>query len=264
MKIAFIGAGVMGEAIIKGVLAKGLCAPADVVACDISATRLKALRSTYKIKVTGNYAAALKGADVVVLAVKPQNLAGLMPSLKGKLYKAQLVLSIIAGAKISTIAKGSGHDSVVRAMPNTPAQIGAGVSVWTCSDAVNQQQRDIARSILEALGREIYAPDEKYIDMATAVSGSGPAYIYKVMEALTDAAVRIGLSRKMAEVLVQETALGAALLAKETNRKPEELREMVTSRGGTTEAGLKRLAGVEDLFTQAVEAAYTRAKKLGR
>jgi pyrroline-5-carboxylate reductase len=264
MKIAFIGAGVMGETMIKGLLAKGLCAPADIVACDISTSRLETLRSTYKIKVAEDYIMALKGADVVVLAVKPQNLAGLMPSLKDRLHKAQLVLSIIAGATISTITDGLGHGAVVRAMPNTPAQIGAGVCVWTCSGDVNQRQKDMAKSILNALGMEIYVPEERYIDMATAVSGSGPAYIYKVMEALIDAAVRIGLSREMAETLVQETAWGAALLAKKTNRHPEELRKMVTSRGGTTEAGLAKLAGVEDLFAKAVEAAYTRAKELGR
>ncbi len=264
MKIAFIGAGVMGEAMIKGVLAKGQCAPADIVACDVSTSRLETLRSTYKTKVTGDYATALKGADIAVLAIKPQNLVEVMSSLKGKLHKTQLVLSIIAGATISTIVNGLGHGAVVRAMPNTPAQIGAGVCVWTCSSDVNPRQKNMAKSILESLGREIYVTDEKYIDMATAVSGSGPAYIYKVMEALTDAAVRIGLSREMAETLVQETAWGAALLAMETNRPPEELREMVTSRGGTTEAGLAKLAGVEDLLTKAVEAAYARAKELGR
>jgi pyrroline-5-carboxylate reductase len=263
MKIAFVGAGVMGEAMIKGVLAKGLCAPADIVACDISTSRLETLRPTYEIKVTEDYATALKGADVVALAVKPQNLAGVMPSLKGQLHKTQLVLSIIAGAAISTITDGLGHSSIARAMPNTPAQIGAGMCVWTCSSDVNPRQKKMAKSILGSLGREIYVTDEKYIDMATAVSGSGPAYIYKVMEALTDAAVHIGLSRDIAKVLVQETALGAALLAKETNRQPEELREMVTSRGGTTEAGLAKLVGVEDLFAKAVEAAYARAKELG-
>jgi pyrroline-5-carboxylate reductase len=264
MKIAFIGAGVMGEAMIKGVLAKKLCTPAGIMGCDISTSRLDALRSTYKIKTTKDYIKAMKGADVVVLAVKPQNFISLMPSLKGKLLKAQLVLSIIAGAKISTIANGLRHDTIVRAMPNTPAQIGAGVCVWTCSKKVNLSQKGMAKSILEALGSEIYVSHEKYIDMATAVSGSGPAYIYKVMEALTDAALHIGLSRQMSRVLVQETVLGSALLAKETNRKPEELRKMVTSRGGTTEAGLANLAGMEDLFTKAVEAAYARAKELGR
>ena len=189
-----------------------------------------------------------------------------MPELKGRFIHDQLVISIIAGTSISTISAGLGHRSVIRVMPNTPAQIGQGMSVWTASEEVSQQQQGIARSILGALGKEIYVPEEKYIDMATAVSGSGPAYIFLVIEALVDAAVHIGLHHEMAEELALQTVLGAACLAHETGKQPKDLRDMVTSPGGTTAAGLAKLedGGLRDLLMSAVIAAHERAKELGR
>ena len=189
----------MGEAMIRGILTKELTTPQDIIVNDINAARLGSLKAEYGIRITNDYGSAVPGSDVVVIAVKPQNLAGLMPELKGRFIQDQLVISIIAGTAISTISTGLGHRSVIRAMPNTPAQIGQGMSVWTASEEVSQQQQGIARSILGALGKEIYVPDEKYIDMATAVSGSGPAYIFLVIEALVDAAVHIGLHHEMAE-----------------------------------------------------------------
>jgi len=265
MKLAFIGAGVMGEAIIKGVLSNGLCSPPDICASDIVVQRLEHLSATYGIKVTEDKAAAIDKADVIVLAVKPQNLAELAPSLKNRIGREQLLLSIIAGATIAALAENLGLGSIVRAMPNTPAQIGAGMCVWTASSDVNKSQKDMAKSILSALGREIYMPDEDYIDMATAVSGSGPGYVFLIIEELTAAAVRIGLPAEVASELVIETVLGAARLAKETGRTPAKLRENVTSPGGTTAAGLAKLNEGElgDLLAAAVEAAYNRAKELG-
>ncbi len=265
MKIAFIGGGVMGEAMIKGLLTKGLSPPSDIIASDISASRLETLRTMYHIGVSEDYGIAIKGSDVIVLAVKPQNLAGLMPELEGRFTRGQLILSIIAGAAIATIARGLGHRSVVRAMPNIPAQIGEGMSVWTASSGVSRRQKGMARSILGALGRELYVLDEKYIDMATAVSGSGPAYIFLVIEALVDAAVGIGLPSEMAEELVLETVFGAARLAQETGKHPKELRDMVTSLGGATAEGLSKLeeGGLRALLGRAVVAAHERAKELG-
>ncbi len=265
MKIGFIGGGAMGEAMIRGVLDRGLSAPDEIGVTDISVSRLAELRKIYNVRTNEDYQPTLEGADIVVLAVKPQNLAEVMPRLKGQLTEEQLVLSIIAGARIATIADGIDHRPVVRAMPNTPAQVGAGMSVWTASNEVSQRQKEIASSILGALGREIYVPDEGYIDMATAVSGSGPAYVFLLMEALVAAAVDIGLPPDMAEELVLETVLGAARLASETGTPSQELREKVTSPGGTTAAGLQKLheGSIEDLIASAVSAAYERAKKLG-
>jgi len=265
MKIGFIGGGNMGEAMIRGVLGKGLSAPDDIRVTDISAPRLDALRKKYNIKTNEDYRATTEGADAVVLAVKPQNLAEVMPLLRGRFSGGQLVISIIAGARIGAIADGLDHRPVVRAMPNTPAQVGAGISVWTAAAEVSQRQKEIAASILKAMGREIYVPDEGYIDMATAVSGSGPAYVFLLMEALIAAAADIGLPRDMAQELVLETVLGAARLASETGTPPNELRERVTSPGGTTAAGLQKLyqGNVEATVASAVRAAYERAKEMG-
>ena len=265
MKIGFIGGGVMGEAMIRGILNKGLTVTQDIIVNDVSAARLASLKDDYKVAVTDDYGIAVKGSNVVVIAVKPQNLAQLMPELEGRFARGQLVLSIVAGASIATIASGLRHRSVVRAMPNTPAQIGQGMSVWTTSSEVSPRQKEMARSILGALGKEMYVPDEKYLDMATAVSGSGPGYIFLIIEALVDAAVHIGLPREMAEELVIQTVLGAARLAQETGKRPKELRDMVTSPGGTTAQGLLKLeeGDLGALLARAVIAAYEKAKELG-
>ena len=265
MKITFVGGGVMGEAIIKGILANGSTMPRDIIASDINSERLSSLKQGYGIETSENNRQAVEASDVVVLAVKPQNLKAITEELRGGLQPHQLVLSIIAGATIATITNSLEHSAVVRAMPNTPAQIGEGMTVWTASSEVSQSQKEAAQSILGALGKEVYVPDEKYIDMATAVSGSGPAYIFLVMEALIDVAVDIGLPRDMAEDLVLHTVLGAARLAQETGKYPKELREMVTSPGGTTEKGLLQLeqGDLRALIARAVIAAYEKAKELG-
>jgi len=265
MKIAFIGGGVMGEAIIKGTLAKGLTRPQDIIVSDVDQERLTAVSQGYGIRTSATNRQAVEGSEVAIIAVKPQNLAELMPELAGVFTQDQLVISIVAGARMATIAKGLEHGAVVRAMPNTPAQIGEGMSVWTASSEVSQSQKEIAQSIVAALGKEIYVPDEEYIDMATAVSGSGPAYIFLVMEALINAAERIGLPHQMAEELVLQTVLGAARLARQTGKDPRELTEMVTSPGGTTAKAIFELeeGGLRALVARAVGAAYERAKELG-
>jgi pyrroline-5-carboxylate reductase len=264
VKIAIIGGGAMGEAIIRGVVAAGSLYHQDISVCDIDASRLKTLKQNYGIKPVNKYEAALKDADLVVLAVKPQTLPTLLPDLKGKIKKGRLVLSIIAGAKIDTIAKGLDHQQIVRAMPNTPAQIGVGMTAWTASDKVTAKQKKLAQSVLDALGKEVYVDSEKYIDMATAVSGSGPAYFFYMIECLTDAAVKIGLPRETAGELVMETVLGAALLAKQSPKSPQELRKQVTSPGGTTAAGIAVLESgkFKELLSETVAAAHKRAKEL--
>ncbi len=264
MRIAFIGGGVMGEAMIKGILGQGMARPQDITASDIDPERLSTLSQGYGIKTSANNRQAMEGSEVVVLAIKPQNLKEVLEGIRSP-AKEQLILSIVAGASIATIAKGLGHNLVVRAMPNTPAQIGEGITVWTASDEVSPGQKEMAQSILGALGKEIYVSDEKYLDMATAVSGSGPAYIFLVIEALVDAAVHIGWPRETAEELVLETVLGAARLAQATGKQPAELRRMVTSPGGTTAEALLQLeqGGLRAVIDRAVIAAYEKAKVLG-
>ncbi len=264
MKIAFIGGGNMGEVILSAVLAKGLASSQAISVSDISEPRRQYLEQKYNVTVTGDNRQAVSRGDIVVLAIKPQNLAEAMAELNGRLKSTQLVLSIVAGASINTLSVGLSHNRVVRAMPNTPAQIGEGMSVWTATAEVTEQQKGWAGSILSAMGKEIYVDDEKYIDMATAISGSGPAYVFLFVEALIEAARHIGLPQDMAQELVSQTLLGSSHFLQQSGKEPSELRRMVTSPGGTTAEALARLEKGQftELVKQAVEAAYNKAKRL--
>lgn len=255
----------MGEAIIGALLEKELCKPIDITVSDISKLRRDYLKNKYSIAVTADNMEAVKSKDVIVLAVKPQNLNEVAAELKGLLSPDQLILSIAAGVKISTIRECTGHSKVVRSMPNTPAQIGLGISGWTATKGVTEEQKAWAKTILGVMGKEIYFSDEKYLDMVTAVSGSGPAYFYMFAESFIDGAVELGLSQKDAEQLVIQTMLGAATLMSNSKKKPAELRRDVTSKGGTTERAIEvfeknDLAGI---VSRAVRAACQRAKELG-
>jgi len=265
MNIAFIGGGAMGEAMLSAILKVGLTPPPAISVSDIDEARRQHLEHTYGVAVISNNRLATDNSDVVVLAIKPQNLAEVMAELSGQLKPTQLVLSIIAGARISSLCLGLNHNCVVRAMPNTPAQIGEGISVWTAAADVTEQQKGWAGSILGTMGKEIYVDDEKYIDMATAVSGSGPAYVFLFMESLIEAAVDIGLPRDMAKELVLQTVLGSGHFIQESGKPLAELRRMVTSPGGTTAEALLQLekGKFSELLMQAVSAAYNKAKRLG-
>ncbi len=265
MKIAFIGGGNMGEAMLSAILGKGLSTPQAVSVSDVSESRRQHLEQKYGITVMSSNQQAVDRGDVVVLAIKPQNLVEVMAELNGRLTQKQLVLSIIAGARIDALRLGLNHNCIVRAMPNTPAQIGEGMSVWAATPEVTEPQKGWAGSILGTMGKEIYVDDEKYIDMATAVSGSGPAYIFLFMESLVDAAVHIGLPRSMAQELVLETILGSGHFVQRSGKPLTELRRMVTSPGGTTAEALLQLekGGFSELVKQAVNAAYDKAKRLG-
>jgi pyrroline-5-carboxylate reductase len=264
MKIGFVGGGTMGEAMIKSLLARGTAKPGDITVSDVSQPRRGIMKKAYGVKTTADNREAVKGAEVVVLAVKPQELGKVLGGLKG-LSSQQLVLSIVAGATLETIGRGLDHSCLVRAMPNMPAQIGEGITVWTATAEVTQKQKDMAQSVLAALGKEIYASGEKYIDMATALSGSGPAYVFLIIESLVDAGVHIGLPRDMAEKLVVQTVLGSTRAVEAMGKHPAELKNMVTSPGGTTTEGLLQLetGGLRSLLLQTVIAAYDKAKALG-
>lgn len=266
MEIAFIGGGVMGEAIMSAILEKGLSTPQSISVSDAVEARRQYLEQEYGVLVVDSNRLAVERGDVVVLAVKSQNLSEVMAELNGQLKPSQLILSIIAGAKIDTMRQGLSHESIVRVMPNTPAQVGEGMSAWTATAEVTEQQKEWAASILGAMGKELYVDDEKYIDMATAVSGSGPAYVFLFMEALADAGVHIGLSQDKAHQLALQTILGSAYLVQKSGKTPAELRRMVTSPGGTTAEALLQLekGSFTYLIKQAVIAAHEKAKKLGR
>jgi len=265
MKIAFVGGGVMGEVILSAVLDKGLAAPDDISVSDVSPERRQHLAGKYGVTALEDNEQVVGRGDMVVLAVKPQNLADVMAGLKGRLGEAQAVLSIVAGASIAALSKGLEHWRIVRVMPNTPARIGEGMSVWTAADEVTGGQRAQIGSILGTMGEELYVDDESYIDMATAVSGSGPAYVFLFVEVLVEAAKRIGLPQDIAAKLVSQTLLGSAKYIQQSGEEPAQLRRMVTSPGGTTAAALEELekGRFSEVVRRAVEAAYKRAGELG-
>ena len=264
-KIAFIGPGVMAEAMIAGLLRQKLAKPENLTASGPRGERLKELEKKYGIKSTIDNASAAHEAEVVVLSIKPQRLSEVMKGLKGIRPEA-LVLSIIAGASIKKIGAGLKHKSVVRSMPNTPGQIGEGITVWTSSKEVTEEQQEMARAILGALGDEVFVEDESYLDMATALSGSGPAYVFLFTEALIDAGVHMGFPRRIAEQLVLQTIKGSASFYHQAARHPATLRNQVTSPGGTSAEALYYLekAGFRTAISRAVWAAYQRSLELGK
>jgi pyrroline-5-carboxylate reductase len=264
--ITVIGAGVMGEAIIAGLLKSGVTTPDSIFACDPRQERAPELLSRYNICLESDNIAAVKKANgAVILAIKPQQLRKVINGLHGQIPEEVLVLSIIAGGSISTISEGLGHASVVRAMPNTPAQIGEGVTVWYASPAVSPTQITLSRQILGALGTEILMDEERYLDMATALSGSGPAYTFLFLEALIDSGVHLGFPRHVARQLVLETVRGSANYYSRRQEHPALLRNEVTSPGGTSAEALYYLekAGFRTAISRAIWAAYERSQELG-
>lgn len=264
-RIAFVGGGVMAEAFIQGILKKGLARPEEIVASDPLAERRTHLSEKLGIQVSASNLEAIAGAETAVLAVKPQTLGGVLRELAGHISPETLLLTFIAGAKIEAFRQALGITAIVRIMPNTPCQIGEGMSVWTATPDTSPQQREWARQIVAALGEEVYVENEGYLDMATALSGSGPAYVFLFIEALVDAGVHMGLSRAISEKLVLQTVRGSATFAQSSGLHPAVLRNMVTSPGGTTAEALYRLekGGLRAAISRAVAAAYEKAKLLG-
>ena len=264
-KIAFIGPGVMAEAMVTGLLRRQLAKPENLTVAGPREERLKEFEERYGIRSTTDNASGASQADVVVLSVKPQRLSEVMKAIKGIRAEA-LILSIIAGANIKKISTGLKHKSVVRSMPNTPGQIGEGITVWTSSREVTEEQQEMARAILGALGEEVFVEDESYLDMATALSGSGPSYVFLFTEALIDAGVHMGFPRRIAEQLVLQTIKGSASFYEQAGRHPATLRNQVTSPGGTSAEALYYLekAGFRTAISRAIWAAYQRSLELGK
>ena len=265
MRTAFIGGGVMGEAMLARALVAGVVAPADVCVAEPLDDRRAYLATTHGVAVTADAAEAAATAELVVIAVKPQQIAAVLETLAGTFDAKQTALSIVAGVPLKALVEGLKHPHVVRVMPNTPARIGAGISVWTAAPGVSASGRAAAAALLGALGREWYVDDEAYLDMATAVSGSGPAYVFAFIEALAEAGVHLGMPREMALVLATETVAGSGRLARESGEDPAVLRASVTSPGGTTAEALAALdrGGFAATIREAVAAAHRRAKELG-
>ncbi len=267
-KIVFIGPGVMAEAMIAGLIRKEVAQKSQLVASGPREERGKELISHYGIEAMTDNSAAARMAEIIVLSVKPQRLDTVLTGIQGDVQPDALILSIVAGAPITKIAGILNHKSVVRAMPNTPAQIGEGITVWTAAPAVSKEQKDMAQQILAALGEEIFLEEEYYLNMATALSGTGPAYVYLFMEAMVDAGVHLGFPRRVAEQLVAQTVRGSVDYYSRTSDPVHlaRLRNQVTSPGGTSAAALYYLekAGFRTAISRAVWAAYERSRELGR
>jgi pyrroline-5-carboxylate reductase len=265
-QLAFVGSGVMAEAMIKGLLRENLVPAENIIASGPRAERGDRLIERYDIRVTTDNREAATGADVLTLAVKPQMVSRVLPEIRGALRSRSLLVSIAAGTPIRLIADGLAHAGMVRAMPNTPAQIGQGITVWTATDEVNDAQREQARTILSALGEEVFVEDENFLDAATALSGTGPAYVFLFMEAMIDAGVHMGFSRRIAERLVLQTVQGSVEYARHSPRHPATLRNQVTSPGGTSAEAIYHLekGGLRTVISRAIWAAYQRSVALGR
>ena len=263
--IATVGSGVMAEAMIAGLLKGELVGPDAIVASHPRPERRDHLRAEYGIRVAASNTEAIEGADIVLLGIKPQMLGRVGREIGPHLRRGQVVLSVLAGATTAALTGTLGHDQVIRAMPNTPARLGRGVSVWYATPETTDEQRTQAAALLGALGTQIEVDDEKMVAMATAVSGTGPTYVFLFMEALIDAAVHLGFPRHVAHDLVIETLEGSTLFAKQSAMHPAELRNMVTSPGGTSAAALHELESgrLRTVLSEAVWAAFRRTVELG-
>ena len=264
--ITIIGAGNMGSAILAGIVREGLTTPENVRAADRHEDRLAELHETYGVSTFTDNLKATEGADVVILCVKPQHLKYVLSDLVDHLPTKTLVMSIVAGVPLAALAEGLNHGCIIRTMPNTPAQIGQGITVWTATDEVSAHQLDLAKDILLAFGEEVQVTEEHFLDMATALSGSGPAYVFLFMEAMIDAGVHLGFSRDISEKLVAQTLRGSVNYYEAMKEHPAKMRNDVTSPGGTSAAALYYLerAGFRTAIARAIWAAYERSVELGQ
>jgi pyrroline-5-carboxylate reductase len=264
--IAFVGSGVMGEAMLAGLLTQRLVEPSQIVASHPRADRREQLAGRYGIGTAESNLDATLNADLVVLTIKPQVLAPIMRQLKGGLREDQVVISILAGTTFAKLRGGLEHDALVRVMPNTPAQIGQGMLVWTSTPAVTPERMAQVKSLLGALGKELWVETEKYVDMATALSGTGPTYVFLMMEALIDAGVHMGFPRRIAEEIVLQTVSGSVEFARDSGKHMAELRNMVTSPGGTSAEAIYQMekGSLRTIYSKAVYAAYQRTQELAK
>ncbi|MCX6224796.1 MAG: pyrroline-5-carboxylate reductase [Bacteroidia bacterium] len=263
-KIAIIGGGKMGSIIAQGVIAHKIIPGKNIIVTDIDAARLEFLRSSMKLKVSQNNEKAVKGADIIIIAVKPQNMAATLKEISSAIDKSKLVISIAAGITTNFIEKSLIKCvRVLRVMPNTPALIGEGAAAVSKGSCAKKSDTQLAHIIFNAVGISVEV-EESLIDAVTGLSGSGPAYCFLIIEALIDAGEQMGLPRDLAAKLAAQTMLGSARLCLQSDKQPAQLREMVTSPGGTTVAGLKALeeGKIRATIISAVEAATKRSKEL--
>ncbi len=269
-KLGFIGGGNMAEAMIKGLISASFVEPKSIIVSDVVSTRLDFLHSEYKVKATTDNRELVEKSDILILAVKPQVVKEVIKNVRDLIDAKKLLVSVAAGVPIAIIlgVLKTGQDrkyNVVRTMPNTPALVQEGVTAIAAGENVSKIDIQIAHRLFEAVGKTVDV-DEVHLDAVTGLSGSGPAYIFMIIEALSDAGVKMGLSRDVANTLTIQTVFGSAKLAWESKKHPGELKDMVTSPGGTTISGLHTLeeGGLRTTMMNAVEAATERSRELGR
>lgn len=269
MKTTIIGPGVMAEAILKNMLSRSIIAPGSIIVSGPRQERVDELAKLFGVQPETDNTKAVKDSGVILFCIKPQRVDRVFMDLRGAIQKNALIISIVAGLKIEKIARMLQLGEIVRAMPNTPCQIGKGITVWAASETVTPGNLEFARNIFKAMGEEVFTVNEEDLDRATALSGTGPAYVYLFMEAMVDAGVHLGFSRRIAEKLVIETLRGSVDFydrGDEKNRHPAALRNQVTSPGGTSAEALYYLekAGFRTAISRAIWAAYQRTMELGQ
>lgn len=264
MKIAILGCGNMGLAYARSFLKYNLVTPENLLLIEKSEARASQLAGMNIGKITGSISPAVSDYDVIILSVKPQDFSLAEQELSKVLTEKNLVLSIMAGKKISYISQALKHENVVRAMPNSPAQLGMGITAYTAAEKVNPKQLRMAENLLNSTGRSVYLEDENLLDAVTALSGSGPAYFFYIVQQMTEAGVKLGIEPSVASMLVKQTMLGSFHLLNQATQTPDELIKAVASKGGTTEAAFNIFKEKQfgDILQQAIAAAENRAKEL--
>ena len=259
--VAFIGAGAMATATIRGLIQSEICAPGSIQACDPLASARTALTEGTGVQAFAECGPWLAEADTVILVVKPQHLEQAAAQAAAHINESQIVISFVTGARLNSLTAHLGQERVVRAMPNTAVQVGRGFTVWTAAGALSEPDLGRVREILNALGSELYTADEHHIDIATAVSASGPAYAFLLLESWTDAGVFLGLPRDLAQKMALETISGSMALVNATGAHPAVLKSQVTSPGGTTARALQVFeeGGIRGLFGRAIRAAHEQS-----
>jgi len=263
LHIGFLGGGAMGEALIHGVLKKRLVSPEKIIVYDVRPDRLQELKNTYNIEVACDREELVRKSDTIILAFKPQNLREALAGIK--VERGQLVISIIAGVTLNRLASYFGEVPVVRVIPNTPALVGEGITAMAGNDYTGEEDLNKALEIFSSVGEVLVLPEEQ-LNAVTGLSGSGPAFIYTIIEALTDGGVKQGLARPVALKLAARTVLGAARMVLVTGEHPAVLKDKVTSPAGTTIAGMAVLEeeGIRAALIKAVEVACRRAESLNK
>jgi pyrroline-5-carboxylate reductase len=264
--VGIIGTGNMGEILIRGLIQSGKVKESDIIASDVNRERLEYISRTYKVKSTNSSADLVRKASIVVIAVKPQNIDELLEELSTSSHQGHLFISIAAGVNTEKIAAKMHHQSgIIRVMPNAPASVLAGITALYPGRNISPDDLQRAISIFDCVGKTVVIKNEALMDVVTGLSGSGPAFVFLVIESLSDAGVQLGISRRESSLLAAQTVFGAAKMILETGKHPSELKDLVATPGGTTFAGLKMLekGNFRSTIMDAVEAATNRSKELG-